>query len=369
MTRTYYLHVGAPKTGTSYIQYFLAVNAAKLAAKGFCYPEDRARSVARAAAGEVLSGNGYPLFQDLRKPGADCRAVVRDFVNGTVAAAAGRNVIVSCEQLSWMSVAELEAMKAIVTEAGYHLKLIFYVRAPVDLALASIGQMIKRHGHVQSHADTLLHARGRIKELIPAIDFRSMIDRYEEALGRQSIVLRHYDRSAFIGKSLLVDFLAAIGLAMDVEFSVPAGDINPSLSQEEITLMAAINRLEKGRKLGPMISDALMFARKGYVGSYADLVAGPPVRLSERDAIHIGEEFDADVAYVRDVYDLPTLSSYTDAVVGHDTSTEAMTQVEMLLLTLLVDTFDRLQRQSSQLDGLAGEIARLKAVVAERRDA
>lgn len=366
MIRTYYLHVGAPKTGTSYIQTFLAMNAAKLAARGYAYPEDRARSVARAAAGEVLSGNGYPLFQDLRTADADCSAAARDFVEGTVAAAGGRNVVISCEQLSWMTAPELEAVNAAVTNSGYALKLIFYVRAPVDLALASIGQMIKRHGHVNSHSDTLLHARGRLKELIPALDFRSMIDRYERALGRPAMIVRHYDRTAFVGDSLLVDFLDAIGLTMDASFSVPAGNVNPSLSQDEITLMSAINRLEKGRKLGPLISDALMFARNGYVGSYPELVAGPPVRLSERDAIYIGEEFDADVAYLRDVYGLPTLLSYTDAVVGHDAPAGPMSNVELLLLTLLIETFDRLQRQGGQLEILLAEITRLKIALSEQ---
>ncbi|MGV8840756.1 MAG: hypothetical protein ACWA6X_10685 [Bauldia sp.] len=364
MNQTYYLHVGAPKTGTSYIQHFLAVNAERLAAKGWAYPEDRARSVARAAAGEVLSGNGYPLFQDLRKPGADVARVVADFVAGTVASAGGRHVVASCEQLALLTTPELHEIGAAANQFGYDLRLVFYVRAPVDLALAGIGQMIKRHGHVQSHADTLLNARGRVKELIPAIDFRAMIERYEEAVGRDALILRHYDRSAFLGRSLLADFLAAIGLTMDADFAVPSAEVNPSLSQGEIAFMAAINRFEKGRRLGPMISDALMFARKGFLGSYPDLVAGPPVRLSERDAIHIAEEFEADVAYVRDVYGLPTLTTYTDAIIGPADSGEPPTQTELLAMTLLVEALDRLQRQSAQLDGLAAELARVKASVA-----
>ena len=54
------LHVGHGKTGSSYIQSFLALNKNMLKNNGFIYPEPN--DIQKAIIGHVTSGNGHKFI-------------------------------------------------------------------------------------------------------------------------------------------------------------------------------------------------------------------------------------------------------------------------------------------------------------------
>jgi hypothetical protein len=82
-----YLHIGAPKTGSTALQYFLYENRRKLAEHGWIYPDVSLRGFGHHDIALLLDG-GYPewalpqerslseLIEELRKSIADCSQVI-----------------------------------------------------------------------------------------------------------------------------------------------------------------------------------------------------------------------------------------------------------------------------------------------------
>ena len=141
---TLFIHAGAPKTGTSYLQVQFARHAAELARLGLVYPDGR--DVDQARLGRITSGNGLAMANyicpHLPHPIADKDAFLADFQRH-LSEAAGRNVLYSSE---WLRLDPGERTAALARTAagfGYDIRFIYLVRDFAPAAYSAYSQQIK----------------------------------------------------------------------------------------------------------------------------------------------------------------------------------------------------------------------------------
>ncbi|TNE63968.1 MAG: hypothetical protein EP335_08275 [Alphaproteobacteria bacterium] len=160
-----YLHVGFPKTGSSYLQELFWANAAFLKQQWgihFHLPPVAASTLARRP------GNSVSLVQDIAagKPLAPLLAPYLD----TDAPAS----LISTEFWSQLSHAQNEAVLAHATSHGYRVHAIGFRRNPFDMAIAAYLQNVKRNPgvgtfleHCQGFSDKAHDSADRIGAVLP----------------------------------------------------------------------------------------------------------------------------------------------------------------------------------------------------------
>lgn len=220
---TLFIHIGHDKTGSSYLQAYLARNADALGARGILYP-GRTRAMARAAAGGVSSGNGR-FFE---APEA-LEAAARE--------RAGRDVLLSYEGFfnalnarpgetlarfqSWRSALGLD-----------EIRVLLFTRNPVGHAASAYQQMVKS-GKVRHAPDRYFLNYRRPQQVW------KVMGRVGAAPG-VTLDLRNYDACR---ADLLGELSRWLGLA-DFDWAAPPVEqVNRSMTAAEIRLLLALNRV------------------------------------------------------------------------------------------------------------------------------
>ena len=298
---TIFLHVGPDKTGTSHIQRYLAQNVGMLSQRNFYYYEGPAQS--QEAAGNILSGNGYSLYRAMIGEGGNPQRVFDRLTNTQ------KNVIISSEQLSSLPSDDFGKLKEMARERSFDLKILYYVRAPIDWIFSAIIQQVKRNGMASHPATIIAKNIGKLKHAIIRSDFKTALLDIEKSVGRDSLIVRNYDDDAFICGNLVTDFLTAIGANIE-GLSLSTGRTNRSLTQPELALLIAVNRRRSDQKLSTLISNALLYEKEMHPEIYLGANAGIQQKLAE----NASKEFESDIQFIKQRYSLPHLKTYTKAV-------------------------------------------------------
>ncbi|MAC80880.1 MAG: hypothetical protein CML66_22785 [Rhodobacteraceae bacterium] len=231
--QTLYIHVGAGKTGSTYLQAVMATARQRLAELGIDYPMDPGTE-RMAVAGRVTSGNlspAAPLPETLaRYPGAETSP----------------RLLFSNETLHLTMTRPDLPVAASIREAlpEARIEVLCYIRDPLDHAVSSYGQVVKRNGYV---GDCAAYLRGyNMPDRLLLLD-----DVVREMDGRLSIVnySRHRD-------DLLATFETWLGLAPGTLPEPVLPEINRSLTRAELELQRAFNE-HMGASSAAIISDAL----------------------------------------------------------------------------------------------------------------
>ncbi|MBB93747.1 MAG: hypothetical protein CML68_03960 [Rhodobacteraceae bacterium] len=231
--QTIYMHVGAGKTGSTYLQSALANARRSLAALGIDYPlEPRAET--RARLGRVTSGNLRPtdrLSETLdRYPGA------RD----------SQTLLWSNETLHLTLTQPDRPIAASIREAfpDARLKVLYYIRDPLDHAVSSYVQVVKRNGFTDDLAAFLRRYDGPERLL--------MLDEVVRGLEGELTILnysRHRD-------DLKATFETWLGLDPGAIAEPDMPVVNRSLTRGELELQRAFNA-HLGILSSQVISDPL----------------------------------------------------------------------------------------------------------------
>ena len=131
------LHIGHNKTGSSAIQSFLALNAGRLEAFGWTYPDDPGLAAARA--GEISIGN---------------LGAFRQFTPGT----ASGNTLFSSELLFFSLAGDSEDFEQLLA-LGPDCRVLIFTRDLFGYLLSHWGQEIKRGGVTAGVVETVLKER------------------------------------------------------------------------------------------------------------------------------------------------------------------------------------------------------------------
>ena len=217
-TPTIYMHVGHGKTGSSFIQSSLVLSQAALSDAGIAYPIDEKWAVA-GRAGNISSGNLKPV------PGELVALARRGFESGH------KHVLVSSEALfRGLTDQVADDHAALLSEfPGCAIKILLYVRNPVDHVVSTYHQMIKRGGYTGSFAKAV---KGYRFPTLVGQFFKSMRGRGAD------VTVLNYSRHS---RSLLVTVEDWLGLRSGALANPPVQIVNRSMTLAELELQRHFN--------------------------------------------------------------------------------------------------------------------------------
>ena len=235
---TLYLHVGAGKTGTSYLQAQCALQHSRLAHHGLWYPITE-RLLRRVRKGKVTSGNlerdvlGWlcPRHHKLAVHGAkQHQLVAADWIGGLLAEAEGRDVLLSSETLQFADPERVSRLAQHVADANYSLRILFYGRHALDHAISNYREHLQGGFHRSVYRPELHSLNGWLRQR--TVPFKSTLDVYCHAVGKDAVVVRSYDAAKH---QLFNCFLSNVGLsaAADLEPVDSFSTVNRSLTVAE----------------------------------------------------------------------------------------------------------------------------------------
>jgi hypothetical protein len=238
------VHIGTEKTGTKTIQEFLHINREALMRQGFAFAQsagprnderlalaayspdriDFLRKQKGLASERRLEQHRHELFAELQ---AELREI-----------GPGRTVLFSSEliQSRLRTDDELKRLKALLNSLGFtDICVLVYLRRPVDIA-TSLYSTAVTNGITDEPPPPEDEYFGNI------CDHRRTLLRFRAVFGDASVVPRIHEPGAFVGGTLLTDFMDSIGLAdAGGELQYPSPQ-NPSLPRLAIELLRRINR-------------------------------------------------------------------------------------------------------------------------------
>lgn len=223
-----HIHIGAPKTATTAIQFFCSENAAVLAEKGYCYPifPFSYPGIAPGHNGRFLLGmlkdeNGVRNTAQEEKNFKEGMAIVRKQFETY------DNVVLSDESI-WrgMDSEKKDLWEIMMREAeagGFTLHVIVYFRRQDKYFLSHWNQQVKKQRSeevFEAYADRVDRLR---------LDYYRKLSRMAEIVGKEHITVRRFESDRLEGGSIYADFLSALGLALTEEYHVSQAVRNTGL--------------------------------------------------------------------------------------------------------------------------------------------
>lgn len=235
------LHVGHGKTGSSYLQSWLACNALTLKNKfNILYPLKNIYGESRdpsAVFGNFSMGNGYILEDafDWCQTKNSIEFLERLIAqNGFESRNELRSIMLSSEKL----LPRIPDIFPILTSFCGSLNIstvevLLYVRDPLGHACSVYSQMVKRHGYCKG-----------LDEWVLAYNFPLRLLRSLQVLSQNSgfvtLYVQHYDRQK---SSILDGIIHLIKSCENIEWILPPKEkINRSLTFNELKLMCLLNK-------------------------------------------------------------------------------------------------------------------------------
>ena len=235
-TKTLYLHIGQPKTGTTAIQQFCDINADALAKQGlvyerWAYPQYNA----------PLRRNAYFLICDEKNP----VRLNKGFQKLDEEFSRGSRVLLTDERL-WNHMpshdySSLRALMKHTDKRGIRVVIVAYLR-PQDGWIASLYRQYVQAGKLVPEWNEFIDD---LPKRIQA-DYSSVLDSLAEIVGRDNLIIRCYDRGLFPGGRIEDDFLQAIGITRTGEMNDLPDEPNPSITNNYTEILRILNPILQG---------------------------------------------------------------------------------------------------------------------------
>jgi hypothetical protein len=227
-----YLHIGAPKTGTTFLQKVLSDNREALLRQGILYPAAGLRGLGHHDFAFLLAG-GYPEWATSQPASLEALA---GHLAEEVAKHAGP-VILSSE--NFYLYPQPERLKALLHRTGiaqsHNITLIVYIRRQ-DLAHESwYNQTIKAQGYTHGFDAC-------IDQFAPLWDYQARLRQWAAVFGQHNMVVRPYEQQQLDGHSLLQDF-ARITQIDTAALTVQQDQVNTGLNRDALEFQRLLNAL------------------------------------------------------------------------------------------------------------------------------
>jgi hypothetical protein len=261
---TLYLHIGAGKTGTSFLQGQLALQHNRLASNGVYYPTWN-KLLQRVERGEVTTGNigfimpwllpKHPSVIRQNKTDEDSIKNSRKWFKTSIRQADGRNIVFSGEAMQHAETPAIKQLIKLASEENYDTQVIYYVRHALDHALSDYREHVQRGFRDGYERKELKSVEGWLtSQLVP---FGRTIKNYSQALPDTKINVRSYDAER---KDLWRQFLKHIN-TVQFDSIDPGGTkiINRSLTVLETQFLEAASAVldqARMRELGMQLISA-----------------------------------------------------------------------------------------------------------------
>ena len=245
---TVYLHIGMPKTGTSYIQNFLRLNNDVLNRVGYVYPDFDIRF------GKIgINRNGHFLVNVIRNENNkrlkkeeqrienECFDKLFDILDEYP------NVILSDESI-WNSGERLRGenfwtnLKSRLDARGAELKVIVYLRRQ-DLFIQSFWA---QHVKETSLSDTIQEYIDGKRFKLLKLDYYDRLNKISDVIGKENMLVRVYEKNQYIGpeKSIISDFFTTVGLEYNDNYAELERLPNTSLTGIYLEAKRQLNKIE-----------------------------------------------------------------------------------------------------------------------------
>jgi hypothetical protein len=205
-SRICFIHAGTHKTGTTYIQDFLQLNAETLARDGLYIP--------RSGRAIPFSGHHNIAWQ------LNCDARY-EYANGglaelikELASVRAPRVCLSSEDFEFLH-KDPRALRYLRFKLGtlnYKVRIIFFLRPQADYAEAMYGELVKHGANLDFFEFLRRFAAGQFeynRRSCLASDYNLILDSFASVFGIENIIVRRY-RNYYAPDHILIDFLSHI---------------------------------------------------------------------------------------------------------------------------------------------------------------
>lgn len=204
------IHIGATKTGSTFIQHMLEENRPALLREGIWFPEIGLfwqQTRPRKQAGH----SHFTPAAVRREPGP------REHLQRGLELMEGRvhTIILSSEAFFLQQNAHFLANYF----AGHPVEMVVYLRRQDDWANSQYCEFVS--GGAVGRVDMPMPEWLEQPDTQRFLDYRGLLDKWAEKIGRENIHVRVFDRSAFAGGDLLSDFAQTTGLPQLLDLPRP----------------------------------------------------------------------------------------------------------------------------------------------------
>jgi len=246
MPGTVYFHIGSPKTGTSAIQVALVRNRELLEKHGLIYPETSSDALARQ--GLITSGNGALLAGFLwpeESPGPNAAATFAR-LEKLMNSRPGLSLIYSAERFEFCPAERFSGLCARIEQNGARVKIIYYVRHLMDLALSAYNQAVKRAGYHVDFSIWLKRYKCRHADVIRT---------FSNIVGPDNLIVRLYeDEEDHLVKGFFRIIFDQEGIPAETIDFEETPIVNRSLTRRELDVLLFVNKLVHDRRTARRIS-------------------------------------------------------------------------------------------------------------------
>ena len=236
-----WLHIGTPKTGTTTLQKFLDTNhAALLAQRVLC--ANTTGELALACT-ENYDSEGLSRVYGIRNNIEWIQfkqTVIRELKEKVKSHRTIADYIVFSSEyfhLSLTKPSELEALKNLLHNVGItEISVVVYLREQSEFVASFYSTVIKSGGTSERPPGV---SNKRYQRLC---DHRLTLKLFSRVFGRESMVVRIFERDKLLNESIIDDFLNVVGCQNTSTYSVPKNK-NNGLSSEGIEVFRCINKI------------------------------------------------------------------------------------------------------------------------------
>jgi len=231
------LHIGTPKTASTFLQESCAANRDWLAARGVLWPDLLAPTgnhitLLYASEQKISSfARGYGL-----KTPQDA-AQFRERLSGKIAeqiatAPPGvHTMLMSSENLTGnMRLPGIKVLRTLLAPHFGEIRILVYLRRPDDAILSMYAEFMRKGFSGATFRQFVDHTMDPAKAP-PFLYYARLLREWAEVFGRETVTPRLFDRQELAGGTVLEDFLTRVlGASPDLEGFIPSAQENPSLA-------------------------------------------------------------------------------------------------------------------------------------------
>ena len=332
-SKVLYLHVGADKTGSSYIQSLLSHNSSILECRGYFYPEPRGRGkdiaslydhhlIAAYFSNDPRSLDFYTerdsslSNEDIKKEAV----LYMSYIEESLKKGGFNNMVLSYEGLNALSETELFSLKEYFLKFFDDIKVIYYLKPHLSYAVSAMSQRVR-------------FGKGSWVVHPPVNLYYSKILKLANVFGKSNLLIKKFASYEFLNESLAEDFCSIINFEYFHEFSQDyIYSRNNSLSDLAIRLGDTIHYYLSDEKSLKGVDIYSVFSE------YLENLQGPPYQLSNLEKLVIKNAVSADSALLMSDYGIDLLGNDFKRVPGNiisSLSSHPITQVSDTVLDTL----------------------------------
>lgn len=264
------IHAGMPKNGSSALQVMFAKNYDALKELSIDY--FKMGEFNAGLHGGITSGNGALLSRSLL--GENHEAYLIDSENkhlsellDLIKKSDSKIGVISSEFFTNIPKSSIDLLKNECLKLGVTVKYFYYIRRQDQFLMSGYMQRVKRH-HCTDLPETFI---ANTYKNVGFLNYFSFSEAISEALEKQNVIVRNFDKCKKHPKGLAADFIETLGCDIG-DFSIENKVINISPTPREIKTLLILNKYKPTVSLTDgVVQDSVYFGRGSFNSKHSIL--------------------------------------------------------------------------------------------------